>query len=104
MKLITALVRPTAFQRLSTALRKARVSGITVSRVEGYGKEHLSADVDLFGHLNPKVKVEVAVDDDHCRDIVDLIKSSIEENQKDSGGTIFIQSLDGIEKIQKAEK
>lgn len=104
MKLITALVRPTAFQRLSTALRKARVSGITVSRVEGYGKEHLSADVDLFGHLNPKVKVEVAVDDDQCRDIVDLIKSSIEENQKDSGGTIFIQSLDGIEKIQKAEK
>lgn len=102
MKLITALVRPTAYQRLSTALRKARVSGITVSRVEGYGKEHLSADVDLFGHLNPKVKVEVAVDDDLCRDIVDLIKNSIEENKKDSGGTIFIQSLDSVEKIQKS--
>ena len=99
MKLITALIRPTALKRVATALRKARVNGITVTNVDGYGKEHLSADVDLFGHLNPKVKVEVAVEKDILKDVVDLIKESVNTEDRDKGGTIFIQDLEDIQKI-----
>lgn len=103
MKMITALVRPTAFQRLSTALRKARVNGITVSRVEGFGKEHLSADIDLFGHLNPKVKIEVAVPSEDVDQVVELIQECMAREKKDSGGTIFISDLNAIIKIPRDE-
>lgn len=101
MKLITALVRPTAFKRLSVALRKARVGGITVSKVEGFGKEHLDADVDLFGHLNPKVKIEVAVDDQSVQEIVKLIEKSVSSDSKDSGATVFVSDLDSVHKIPR---
>lgn len=101
MKLITAVIRPTALRRLSTALRKARVSGMTVSRVEGFGLEHLSADLDLFGHLNPKVKVEVAVSTDDCDRVLALIESALAGDPKDSGGTVFVSSLDSMIKMPR---
>ena len=99
MKLITALIRPTALKRVAAALRKARVNGITVTKVEGFGKEHLSADVDLFGHLNPKAKVEVAVDDDILDDVMSLLKASVNAEDRDRGGTIFVQDLEDLQKI-----
>lgn len=102
MKLITALVRPTAFKRLSTALRKARVSGITVAHVEGFGKEHLDADMDLFGHLNPKTKVEIAVEESKVDEVVEIIQSSVSSKSNDSGATVFVLPIDKMIKIPKS--
>lgn len=101
MKLIKVIVSPKAFPSLSTALRKARVSGITVSNVEGYGSEHLSADIDLFGHLNPRVKVEIAIDAQNCQKVIALIQSTVSSIEGDSGGTIMVSELEDVIKIPK---
>ena len=101
MKLITVFAPPKAYPVLSTALRRARVSGITVSKVEGYGAEHLSADMDLFGHLNPKMKVEIAVDQESCEKVIELVRTTIQGSDTDSGTTIFVSNLEEVIKVPR---
>lgn len=102
MKLITVIVRPTAVARLASALRRARVSGLTVSKVEGFGSEHLAADVDLFGRLNPRAKIEVAVNPDELQPIVAMVKEALAKPGKDSGGMVFISDLDEAIRVPRS--
>ena len=67
MKKITAIVRPEKLEPLKEALFAAQVSGMTVSQVQGCGKQHGWKEhyrgTEIMLNMIPKVKFELVVDD-----------------------------------------
>lgn len=103
MKMISAIIRPNMLERLSSSLRKARVPGITVSRAEGFGREHSRADLDLVGYLQPRVKVEIAVQADEVEAVIDVIQQTV-GTQKDGDGMIFVSELDSVVRLVSGKR
>ena len=67
MKRITAIVRPEKLEPVKEALFAARVSGMTVSQVQGCGNQHgwkeFYRGTEVLLNMIPKVKFELVVDD-----------------------------------------
>jgi len=67
MKKITAIVRPEKLEPLKEALFAAQVSGMTISQVQGCGKQHgwkeYYRGTEVMLNMIPKVKFELVVDD-----------------------------------------
>ena len=77
MKLITAVIKPFKLDEVKEALKGAGVSGITVTEVQGFGRQSGHTEVyrgaEYTVDLVPKVRLEVLVDDDDVVDVVDVI-------------------------------
>ena len=77
MKLITAIVKPFTLEDVKTALEQAGVLGMTVSEVQGYGRQKGHTEVYRGAEYSvdfvPKVRVEVVVDDAAVDKVVDII-------------------------------
>ena len=71
MKLITAIVKPFTLDDVKTSLEEAGVLGMTVSEVQGYGRQKGHTEVYRGAEYSvdfvPKVRVEVVVDDSDRR-------------------------------------
>ena len=102
MKLITAVIQPSMLERLASALRKARVPGITVVEAKGFGRETFLSDWDLTGYLTPKTKVELAVNDDQVENLVKLIQKTVTTGQS-GDGIIFVTEILGSTRIGSGE-
>lgn len=92
MKLVTAVVRPKILPKLSSALRKAGVAGITVVKAQGFGREQMEADFEYVGILSERVKVEIAIEDDQVEKLVKLI-SETAATGREGDGIIFVVDL-----------
>lgn len=98
MKLITAIIQPDIFDKVCTALMKAQVGGLTVSDVRGYGQEDLESDWDLSGYLTAKLRLDIALADDRCEEVVALIKRTAETGNV-GDGVIFVSALEEFIRI-----
>ena len=87
MKKITAIVRPEKLESLKDALFAAKVSGMTVSQVQGCGSQHgwkeYYRGTEVLLNMVPKVKFEIICDDAE----VDAIKAGF------SSGVAFAVSV-----------
>lgn len=92
MKLITAVIQPRMLERLASALRKARVPGLTVVEAKGFGRETFLSDWDQTGYLTTKTKVELAVNDDQVESLVELIQKTVTTG-KSGDGIIFVTDI-----------
>jgi hypothetical protein len=67
MKLITAIIKPFTLEDVKTGLEELGVLGMTVSEVQGYGRQKGHTEVyrgaEYAVDFVPKVRVEVVVDD-----------------------------------------
>ena len=67
MKLITAIVKPFTLEDVKTGLEQTGILGMTVSEVQGYGRQKGHTEVYRGAEYSvdfvPKVRVEVVVDD-----------------------------------------
>lgn len=67
MKLITAIVKPFTLDDVKTSLEDAGVLGMTVSEIQGYGRQKGHTEVYRGAEYSvdfvPKVRIEVVVDD-----------------------------------------
>jgi nitrogen regulatory protein PII len=100
MKLISAVVRPKYLPRLTTALRRANVPGVTVVKAQGFGREQLDSDVELVGFLTERLKIEVAVEDDQAERIVKIINDNAGTG-RDGDGIIFVWDLAYMKRIER---
>ncbi len=68
MKLITAVIRPQNLEDVRTALSSVGANGLTVSDVQGYGRQKGHTEVyrgaEYSVDFRPKKKIEVVVTDD----------------------------------------
>ena len=108
MKLITAIIRESQLDQVREALMDAEITRITVSRVSGHGqqiREEIYRGRVLVPNLTPKIRLEIAVNDDY----LDTTVNTIIEAAKTNGGTvgdgkIFITQLEDCIRIRTNER
>ncbi|MEO6627696.1 MAG: P-II family nitrogen regulator [Aquihabitans sp.] len=107
MKLITAVVKPFRLDEVKDALKGAGVAGITVSEVQGFGRQAGHTEVyrgtEYQVDFVPKVRLELIVDDVEVDRLVEVIVSSARTG-KIGDGKIWVSSVDSIVRIRTGEQ
>jgi nitrogen regulatory protein P-II 1 len=107
MKLIEAIIKPFKLDEVKDALNSIGIEGITVSEVKGFGRQkghtELYRGAEYVVDFIPKVKIEIAVDDELVAKVVETIETSAKTGRI-GDGKIFILPLDGAVRIRTGEK
>ena len=78
MKYIIAIIQPGKLDAVHEALGVLGISGMTVSEVQGYGRQKGKSEIyrgaEYVVNFIPKVKIEVAVEKKAVDDVVSAIK------------------------------
>ena len=106
MKLITAIIKPFKLDDVREALSEIGVQGITVTEVKGFGRQkghtELYRGAEYVVDFLPKVKLEVAVDDDMADKVIESIRSSANTG-KIGDGKIFVTEIEQAIRIRTSE-
>ena len=98
MKLIIAIIQPDMLDMVREELIKAEITRITVSRVTGRGRAtetYLYRGQEVPPTLQPKVRLEIACNDEFVDIIVDTILNAARHGEGKTGdGKIFIVPLE----------
>ena len=106
MKLIVAIIKPFKLEEVRDALSALGVKGITVTEVQGYGRQKGHTEVFRGAEYNvafvPKLKVEVAVPAELEDAVIETITSEATTGQI-GDGKIFVTSLERVVRIRTGE-
>ena len=106
MKIITAIIKPFKLDDVRQALGEIGVQGLTVSEVKGFGRQkghtELYRGAEYVVDFLPKVKLEIAIDDDMVDQAIEAITSSANTG-KIGDGKIFITPLEQVVRIRTGE-
>lgn len=106
MKYIIAVIKPFKLDEVREALADTGVNGLTVSEVKGFGRQkghtELYRGAEYVVDFLPKVKLEVAVDDDIADTVVETIVKSARTG-KIGDGKVFVLDLTGAVRIRTGE-
>jgi len=107
MKFIMAVIKPHRLDSVREALAAAGVEGMTVSEVKGYGRQRGQTEIyrgaEYQVHFLPKVKIEIAVNDDKVAQVMEAIQGSANTG-KIGDGKIFVYDLEQAVRIRTGEK
>jgi nitrogen regulatory protein P-II 2 len=106
MKLVTAVIKPFKLDDVREALSEIGVRGITVSEVKGFGRQkghtELYRGAEYVVDFLPKIKIDVAVDDDQVEQIIEGICAAAATG-KIGDGKIFVSDLAHVVRIRTGE-
>ena len=106
MKLISAVIKPFKLDEVRDALSQLGVNGITVTEVKGFGRQkghtELYRGAEYVVDFLPKIKLEVALDDDLLDRAVEAIESAARTG-KIGDGKIFVFELEQVTRIRTGE-
>ena len=106
MKLITAIVKPFTIDDIKAALEQAGIHGLTISEVQGYGRQKGHTEVyrgaEYAVDLVPKIRVEVVVDDDAVDVVVPLIVDAARTG-KIGDGKVWVTPVESIVRVRTGE-
>ena len=107
MKLITAVIKPFKLDEVKEALKGAGVNGITVTEVQGFGRQSGHTEVyrgaEYTVDFVPKVKIEVLADDAQVDSISDALVAAA-RTEKIGDGKIWITDVGAVQRIRTGEK
>ncbi len=107
MKLVTAIIKPFKLDDVKTALREAGVAGMTVSEVQGFGRQRGHTEVyrgqEYTIDFVPKVRVEVLVDEGDLDRVIDAVVGAA-RTDKIGDGKIWVTSVEQIVRIRTGER
>jgi nitrogen regulatory protein P-II 1 len=107
MKLVTAIVKPFTLDDVKTALEEAGVLGMTVSEIQGYGRQKGHTEVYRGAEYSvdfvPKVRIEVVVDDSIVDKVVDSIVRSARTG-KIGDGKVWVIPVETIVRVRTGER
>ncbi|GED22593.1 P-II family nitrogen regulator [Halomonas sabkhae] len=107
MKLITAVIKPFKLDDVREALADNGVQGITVTEVKGFGRQkghtELYRGAEYVVDFLPKVKVEIAVDDDRLDTVLEAICNAANSG-KIGDGKVFVTPLEDVIRIRTGER
>jgi nitrogen regulatory protein P-II 1 len=107
MKLVTAIVKPFQLDEVRTALQAAGVTGMTVSEVQGFGRQ--SGHTETYRGTEykvafvPKVRIDLVVDDAQVDGIVDVIVASAATGRI-GDGKVWVTQVDSLVRIRTNER
>tara|TARA_B100000214_G_C23462210_1_gene398840 strand:- start:28 stop:366 length:339 start_codon:yes stop_codon:yes gene_type:complete len=106
MKLITAVIKPFKLDEVREALLSVGITGLTVTDVKGYGRQkghtELYRGSEYEVDLLPKTKIDVAVSDDKCEEVIDAVTKAANTNNI-GDGKIFVFELDQLIRIRTGD-
>ena len=106
MKLITAIVKPFKLDEVKEALKDAGVQGMTVSEVQGFGRQRGHTETYRGAEYTidfvPKVRLEVLADEVEVDRIVDAIVAAA-KTDKIGDGKVWVTDVDRIVRIRTGE-
>ncbi|MDZ7853840.1 MAG: P-II family nitrogen regulator [Halomonas sp.] len=106
MKLVTAIIKPFKLDDVRESLSEIGVQGITVTEVKGFGRQkghtELYRGAEYVVDFLPKVKLEVAVDDEMSEKVIDAI-TQVANTGKIGDGKIFVTTLEQVLRIRTGE-
>lgn len=106
MKWITAIIKPFTLDDVRQALTEVGVTGMTVTEVKGFGRQHghteLYRGAEYVVDFLPKLKLEVAVADDQLDQAVEAIIGAARTG-KIGDGKVFVSALEQVVRIRTGE-
>ncbi len=107
MRLVTAVVKPFKLDDVKSALEGIGVQGMTVSEVQGYGRQRGHTEVyrgaEYTVSFVPKVRIEVLVDDAEASRVVDVIVAAASTGTI-GDGKVWSTPVDDVVRVRTGER
>lgn len=107
MKLVTAVIKPFKFDEVKDALQKVGVHGITVSEVQGYGRQRGHTEVyrgaEYHVDLVPKLRLEIVVGEAEAHALVEVLVGAARTG-KIGDGKVWVAELEEVVRIRTGER
>ena len=107
MKVVIAVIKPFKLDEVKDAVQDIGIEGMTVTDVRGYGRQRGHTEVyrgaEYRVDLIPKVRLEIAVDDDQ---VDELIKAITVAAKTDSigDGKVWVVPAEQVVRIRTGER
>jgi nitrogen regulatory protein PII len=106
VKIVSAIIKPFKLDDVREAMSDIGITGLTVYEVKGFGRQkghtELYRGAEYVVDYIPKVKIEVAIDDDRVDQVIDTIIESAKTG-KIGDGKIFVTNLENVVRIRTSE-
>ena len=106
MKLVSAVIKPFKLDDVRQGLSEIGIQGMTVTETKGFGRQkghtELYRGAEYVVDFLPKIKIEVAVNDDQLDAVIESITKSAGTG-KIGDGKIFVYDLEQIVRIRTGE-
>lgn len=106
MRLVTAILKPFKLDDVKTALESIGVQGLTITEVQGFGRQRGHAEVYRGAEYQidfvPKVKLEVLVDDADALKVSEEIQASA-RTDKIGDGKVWVLPVEHLVRIRTGE-
>ena len=106
MKKVEAIIKPFKLEEVKEALAAVGIQGLTVSEVKGFGRQkghtELYRGAEYVVEFLPKVKLEIVVNDDKLKEVVDAIVEAASTGRI-GDGKIFVSPIEEAVRIRTGE-
>ena len=106
MKKIEAIIKPFKLDQVKEALQEIGIQGLSVIEVKGFGRQkghtELYRGAEYVVDFLPKVKIEVALDDDQVEAAIAAIIDAA-KTDKIGDGKIFVSTIEQAIRIRTGE-
>ncbi len=100
MKWIIAIIKPNQLDPVRDALAEAGIMGLTVSEVKGYGRQKGHTEIYRGAEYQisyiPKLKLELAVDDDVSEMVLNVIRETANTGKIGDGKLFVLDLLEAV--------
>jgi nitrogen regulatory protein P-II 1 len=107
MKLVTGIVKPFTLEDVKGALEQIGVLGMTVSEVQGYGRQKGHTEVYRGAEYSvdfvPKIRIEVVVDDTQVDKTVEALVESARTG-KIGDGKVWVTPVETVVRVRTGER
>jgi nitrogen regulatory protein P-II 1 len=107
MKKIEAVIKPFKLDEVKEALARDGIDGMTIVEVKGFGRQRghseLYRGAEYVVDFQPKVKLEILVEDSQVNAVTDTIRKSAATGRI-GDGKIFIVDVDDAVRIRTGER
>ncbi len=107
MKLVTAVIKPFKLDDVKAALESFGIAGITVSEVQGYGRQKGHTEVyrgaEYQVAFNPKLRIEVVVDDGDATELVDVVVKAAQTGSI-GDGKVWVTPVETVVRVRTGER
>lgn len=107
MKLVVAVVKPFQLDAVKEALAAQGVAGLTISEVQGYGRQKGHTEVyrgaEYTVEFVPKIKIDILVDDVDADKIVEAIVGAARTGRI-GDGKVWVVPVDDAVRVRTGER
>ncbi len=107
MRLVNAIIKPHALDDVKAALEAVGVKGMTISQVQGFGRQRGHTEVYRGAEYQvdfvPKLRVEVLVADDDLDRVVDAVVGSVRTGRI-GDGKVWVVPVEDVARVRTGER